>query len=234
MVRRWVKPSQLALPRAGGSGETLQSLWTSGFSETPDVTPGGPGFSVRQALPGAGSPPLPGTGSPPLPGTGSPPLVSLSVWRFLLGPGRLFPELKKLAITPYSCRGSDARMLVSPSLIRCLVRTSAAYRRPLLTHTWGPGALTGDAARSRALYLARGKSQVSAALCQAPCHMLLLHCFISAKGPQAPSSLKPVTNRPQAGGQQQASEQSFICCLSSLALLPEQFPPNTPCKKCFP
>ena len=124
--------------------------------------------------------------------------------------------------------------LFPPSLIRCLVRTLAAYRRPLLTHTWGPGALTGDAARPRALYLARGKSQVSAALCQAPCHMLLLRCFISAKGPQAPSSLKPVTNRPQAGGQQQASEQSFICCLSSLALLPEQFPPNTPCKKCFP
>ena len=106
MVRRGVKPSQLALPRAGGSGETLQSLWTSGFSETPDVTPGGPGFSVRQALPGAGSPPLPGAGSLPL--------VSLSVQRFLLGPGRLFPELTKLAITPYSCRGSDARMPVSP------------------------------------------------------------------------------------------------------------------------
>ena len=98
MVHWWVKPCQQALPRAGGSGERLPSLWTSGFSETPDVTPGRPGFSVNQALPG----------------TGSLPLVSLSVRQFLLGPGRLFPELTKLAITSYSCRGSDARMLVSP------------------------------------------------------------------------------------------------------------------------
>lgn len=149
MVRQWATPSQEALPRAGAAGRGLPSLWTSGFSENPYVTPGGPGFSVSQALPG----------------TGSLCLVSVSALCFLLGPGRLFTELTKIAITSYSCRVFDAQMLQFPPITHCLVRTSATYRRPLLTHRWGPGSLTGDAALKSAL---SGTWRVSSASRSAP------------------------------------------------------------------